>query len=495
MPGLFASEPSLGRPFAEQPVEYQTFGGQRDPLRCGKGSVRVREGTLILHGRRRRLFALRKEEECIEAQDIYDVVADGRLLRFRVEGRADRLPRLLCLANPETARRLAACLPDRATAAGAQARHDAKAFARFLVVRGAPLVTLAIIALNLAAYVVGGVKGAGWMTGNAGVLYELGGNLAPATALGQWWRLVTAMFLHAGLLHLAFNMWALWDAGRVAERLFGAARFATIYLAAGLLGGIASINWQQDLVGVGASGAVFGVYGALVVALAVDKEQLPMSVARQLMVSACVFIAYSLFNGFASTGIDNAAHLGGLLAGGLLGAGLIASTRRVVPAVVATIVLLGVGAARAIEVAAPVRDELAFRDFLVAFAPEETRLNDTARKLFSAAASMPPGELALRLDRDIVPGWKAQQGRIAALANVTPRSREVRDPLAQFIKLKLDGLEALRDGLNHNDRELIAAADAKLKQANRLVEEMNRKAAERKGGKGGGQTRIGSGGK
>jgi rhomboid protease GluP len=227
----------------------------------------------------------------------------------------------------------------------------------------------------------------------------------------------------------------------------------------------------------------------------VDKEQLPMSVARQLMVSACVFIAYSLFNGFASTGIDNAAHLGGLLAGGLLGAGLIASTRRVVPAVVATIVLLGVGAARAIEVAAPVRDELAFRDFLVAFAPEETRLNDTARKLFSAAASMPPGELALRLDRDIVPGWKAQQGRIAALANVTPRSREVRDPLAQFIKLKLDGLEALRDGLNHNDRELIAAADAKLKQANRLVEEMNRKAAERKGGKGGGQTRIGSGGK
>ena len=103
---------------------------------------------------------------------------------------------------------------------------------------------------------------------------------------------------------MGLNMWALWDAGRVAERLFGRLRYAALYLCAGLLGGIASINWQQEVVSVGASGAVFGIYGALLVALLLRKDLLPPSIAKKLQGSATVMIVYSLFNGFTKVGID-----------------------------------------------------------------------------------------------------------------------------------------------------------------------------------------------
>ena len=471
VPGLFAPLPPEPE-FVEQPVEFQTFGGQRDPLRLGKGTVRVRGGQLIVLGRRRRMFAFRRREEVIPLSDIHDVAVAGRVVTFRAEGQASKLPRMLRMATVEAAQALAACLPERLSVAGAQAKADALEFARFLGERHA-VVTLAIIAVNLLVYVAGGIKGAGWMSGNAGVLYEMGGNLAPATALGQWWRLLTSMFLHAGLFHVLFNMWALWDAGRIAERLFGHGRYAIVYLAAGLLGGIASINWQQEAVGVGASGAVFGVYGALLAALTLRKDLLPLSVAKQMTASMTFFVMYSLFNGFTKAGVDNAAHLGGLLAGAVLGAGIVASTQRMWAAAAATVVMLGMGAARAIDMVEPVRDETAFRAWLVSFEAEEKRLNEAAQKLFAEGKHLPATEVAQRLD-PVVSGWKAQEGRIGALTRVTSRSRVVRDPLAQFIGLRHGSLIDLREGLRRDDPQLVASGKAKLDQANAVIEEMKR---------------------
>jgi len=478
VPGLFA--PLAPAPeFVEQPVEFQTFGGLRDARLHGKGTVRVRGGRLLLHGRRRRLFAFRRREEPIALADIYDVAVDSRVVTFRVEGQPARLPRLLRLASDEAAARLAACLPDRLSAAGAQARADAIEFGRFLGERDA-VVTMAIIAVNALVYLAGGVKGAGWMNGNAGVLYDMGGNLAAATALGQWWRLLTSMFLHAGLFHVLFNMWVLWDAGRIAERLLGHGRYAIVYLAAGLLGGIASINWQQEAVGVGASGAVFGILGALLAALLLRKDLLPLSVAKRITASTSLFVVYSLFMGFTRPGVDNAAHLGGLLAGVVLGAGFIASSRRMWTAVAATVVLLGMGAARAIEMAAPLRDEVAFRAFLVAFGTEEQRLNEATQKLFAEGRHLPAGEFAQRLD-PVVAGWQAQDRRIGMLTRLTPRSRAARDPLAQFIALKHGAFTDFRDSLRRDDPQLLASGKAKLEQANALLADIKREAeAEKK---------------
>ena len=93
---------------------------------------------------------------------------------------------------------------------------------------------------------------------------EWGANFGPKTMDGQWWRLFTSMFLHFGIIHIGFNMWVLWNVGRLVERLVGNFGFALLYVVSGLLGSVASLAWNPTTISAGASGAVFGVVGALI---------------------------------------------------------------------------------------------------------------------------------------------------------------------------------------------------------------------------------------
>lgn len=469
--------------FAAEAVEFQGFLGEADPVLQGKGSVSVADGMLTLRGRRRRLFALRKQDEAIALDTVHDVIVDGRFLRFAVAVSSQSRPRLLRLRSAERAASLAACLPDRLSAAGRQLLADNRDFATFLEASDPAFVTLAIIVVNLAIFVLGGFMGIGWMSGNAARLLEFGGNFAVSTTDGQWWRLVSAMFLHSGFIHVAFNMWALWDAGRIAERLFGRWPYLALYTLAGLLGGIASINWQQDFVGVGASGAVFGVYGGLLAALLLRPELLPGTKTKKLQASATVFILYSLFNGFTHAGIDNAAHLGGLIAGGLVGAALVMPARRALAAAAATLVLIGGGAVRAIEAAEPYRDELGFRQFMNSFVPAETRLNAIAGDLGKRAKTMPPEEILRVLERDLIPGWVEQDTRIAALPHVTPRNQPLRDDMARFVHLRRESWEMLRDGIRRDDASGLEAFKKKTLEANAALEQIKARVANAEKGK------------
>lgn len=180
--------------------------------------------------------------------------------------------------------------------------------------------TLGLIALNVGVWLVTASLGVGWMTGNAEKLYAFGGNAASAVQAGQWWRLLTATFLHANLLHLLFNMIGLWTIGVLLERIFGRRSFALIYLAAALAGSVASLYFSaQTKVSVGASGAVFGVAGALLIVVYQQRRTLPKLFNRQILSGMAAFVGYSLLLGFSKAGVDNAAHLGGLAAGVLLG--------------------------------------------------------------------------------------------------------------------------------------------------------------------------------
>jgi rhomboid protease GluP len=135
---------------------------------------------------------------------------------------------------------------------------------------------------------------------------------------GEWWRLFTAMFLHFGLIHLAFNMWVLWSLGQLTERLFGSAYFLVLYLFSGLCGSLGSLYWHPDVNSAGASGAIFGVMGGLFALMVKPATRIPPSIAVAQRNSALIFIAYNLFNGLRP-GIDNAAHIGGLLGGFAMG--------------------------------------------------------------------------------------------------------------------------------------------------------------------------------
>jgi rhomboid protease GluP len=147
-----------------------------------------------------------------------------------------------------------------------------------------------------------------------------GANNGAATTGGEWWRLITSMFMHYGVMHLAFNMWALAQTGPLVERLQGRVLYAVTYLMSGIGGGFASIliagnqRWSA-----GASGAVFGVFGALLGFMLKEKAALPKLVYRPMLNSTLAFAGYNLLFGLVMPSIDNAAHVGGFLVGGLFG--------------------------------------------------------------------------------------------------------------------------------------------------------------------------------
>lgn len=144
----------------------------------------------------------------------------------------------------------------------------------------------------------------------------MGCDFGPATKDGQWWRLGTAMFLHFGALHLAMNMLALWDAGRLVERLYGHARFCALYAFAGLGGNLSSLFLRgEDAVSAGASGAIFGTYGALLVALWWQRRLIPREEFRSLFWGGASFAVAIMVLGQFVPRIDNAAHVGGFLVG------------------------------------------------------------------------------------------------------------------------------------------------------------------------------------
>ncbi len=140
----------------------------------------------------------------------------------------------------------------------------------------------------------------------------------PGVAAGEYWRLFSVVLVHDGILHLAFNMYALYVIGPTVEALYGSTRLLVLYLACGAAGSIASYVFGGPAPSVGASGAVFGLFGVLLVADRVHKPALTRN-ARGLTMQIGVLIGLNLVIGFSVATIDNAAHIGGLLAGCWLG--------------------------------------------------------------------------------------------------------------------------------------------------------------------------------
>ncbi len=152
-------------------------------------------------------------------------------------------------------------------------------------------------------------------------LVTLGAQVNSLVADGAVWRLLAAMFLHIGIMHLAFNGWALFSLGREVEMFYGPASFAVLYLISGLTGNVAYYLFGTDTLSAGASGAVFGLVGAEV-AFFLCNRSLFGKLGRQRLSNLAGLIAINLLIGFTVSGINNLAHLGGLVSGLLLGLGM-----------------------------------------------------------------------------------------------------------------------------------------------------------------------------
>lgn len=148
-------------------------------------------------------------------------------------------------------------------------------------------------------------------------LIDFGAKYNPLIIDGEWWRFISAMFLHIGLIHLFMNSLALFFLGGVVERMYGTTRFVSIYLIAGLLGSIASFAFNAS-VSAGASGAIFGCFGALLYFGIVH----PSLFFRTMGMNVLVILAINLVFGFVVPVVDNGAHIGGLV-GGFLAAAIV----------------------------------------------------------------------------------------------------------------------------------------------------------------------------
>lgn len=151
-------------------------------------------------------------------------------------------------------------------------------------------------------------------------LLNFGADFGPFTLVDQPWRLVTAMFIHIGLIHIGCNMYALYMVGPFCEKVFGNLGMLTVYFVSGIVGGVVSL-WLNPLApSAGASGAIFGLFGAIFGVLLAGRKLLPSELSRKMLPQMGWILAINLFLGFSIPGIDNAAHIGGLLFGAVAGA-------------------------------------------------------------------------------------------------------------------------------------------------------------------------------
>jgi len=196
------------------------------------------------------------------------------------------------------------------------ARAEMKDVLTLLTPREGYYITPILIYSNVGIYLMMVIAGLGFISFRGDALLAWGANYGPWTKNGEWWRLLTSTFLHGGLIHVLANMYGLLFIGILLEPVLGHARFLVAYLVTGLVGSIASIWWYEATVSVGASGAIFGVYG-LFLGLLLAKV-FSAEFGKAFLASTVVFIGFNLIMGFTG-GIDNAAHIGGLLSGFIIG--------------------------------------------------------------------------------------------------------------------------------------------------------------------------------
>ncbi len=176
-------------------------------------------------------------------------------------------------------------------------------------------ITYTLIILNILVYIYTAFLSASMIDMDIEVLVSMGALYGPYTVLEHhWWHLLTAIFLHGGMTHLLMNMFSLYLIGRGAENYFSLESYVSIYAFSGFFGGLISLYMHPGSVGVGASGAIFGVFGALAGFFLVHREQIAAH-SKAFMKNFAIIIGINIIIGFSIESVDVSAHIAGLLVG------------------------------------------------------------------------------------------------------------------------------------------------------------------------------------
>ncbi|MFI5379237.1 MAG: rhomboid family intramembrane serine protease [Tepidisphaerales bacterium] len=395
------------------------------------------------------------------------------------DGRAPELAAVRA-AEAEAARRLEA-----AQAEAARQQEAAKSLAA-MIAGAAPVVTMAVLILNILAYVASGVITKAWFAPTAQQLLSIGADHWATTTSGQWWRLLSSAFLHFGLIHLFANMQAMLCVGRLAEGLYGSRTLGFIYFFGAIVSGIASIWWTPQAVCVGASGAVFAVYGALAAYLVFQRGSFPAGVAQSLLANTAVFVGYNVIFGLTTPGISNAAHLGGLGAGFALGAIMARPTDpqrrarqafpRAVAGVAASVAVAGTLLWAMPKVEPGYRELTEFRGDWHAFLEAQDGIVAGYGRLFNQVAQPQVESAAFVKDADAVAGQWEKWARQLSRARMpdTLRARAVQRAVVAFCEKRRDVCRLLSAAVRDDDAARIERVAPLAKESEELLKEIER---------------------
>lgn len=192
---------------------------------------------------------------------------------------------------------------------------DLRDMLNYLIPNGDHFSSSLILDLNLIVFIIMVFSGVSIMSPKSNELLFWGGVRRSEVLNGEWWRLLTNMFVHSGLLHILYNGIALVLVGVFVEPIFGRKRYLIIYFVSGICGSLASIWWYENTVSVGASGAIFGLFGAILSFLFI--KDISKDVKKYLFMIFGTYVFLNLIAGMSKR-IDNAGHIGGLLSGMVL---------------------------------------------------------------------------------------------------------------------------------------------------------------------------------
>ena len=463
----------------------------------GDGEIALQGDRLALNGKWRRAFNFAKDLSLdFPVADVRNVLRVGKLVRFEVPSLAGSphirdlkkgaVPFITTWARNEAeAVQLAAALGEVQTPDFAQAVREQSEFQqRLQAATPVAWVTPVLVGINVLVFVLMAFDGAGVMKPEGDVHVRWGSNYGILTASGEWWRLFTSMFLHFGLIHIALNMATLWDIGRTVERLYGNWTFLLLYLLSGVSGSVLSLLWHPQVNSAGASGAIFGVFGMLAAFMSHKELGVPTTVMKSHWRIALPFIGYNLFIGATVPGIDNAAHLGGLAGGFVMGYALArpldASPRAFSRGlVIGLVALLAVGAAAAAlglkGVSARAQGEMALHTTLETLAREDTRTRHAVEDVITKAKAgqVSPDEASRKIQQEAVTVLDGIERSLSSI-QLDPASnqRARRDLVQRYVVARKEGYAALAEAIRTDDPALAKRARDRFTESGAIVKEL-----------------------
>ncbi len=350
-------------------------------------------------------------------------------------------------------------------------------------------VTYAIMAINIIIFILMAVNGAGIFEPNGYVHIKWGSNYTPLTLTGDWWRLITNVFIHFGIIHIAMNMYCLYVVGVYLEPMLGKARYIAAYLCTGVLASVVSLWWHKEGVNsAGASGAIFGLYGLFLALL--TTKLIPEKVRKAQLQSIGIFVVYNLVYGMKG-GVDNAAHIGGLISGFIVGYLYVISIKKerqeqkaawVLPLIViATIATAGVylndnkkpdsdRSAVLNEVrSADYEDAEKYNEALNAISAIEDRAVDPL-----SDTTLTDPELKNKIETVCLPSWAQVEGKLKRMQEykVSPGMQQKTAKLLEYVELRKKELDVFNRMIDTGEQQSL------IPELNKLREQMNVLAGE-----------------